>query len=212
MAKIYTRTGDAGTTSVGFGERVPKDDPRVEAYGTLDEANALLGLLRARLQAEAAARGGAAAGGFLAEAARALETIQNDLFNVGFDWAWNRGEPAIRDEHVERLEGWIDAWDPSPLREFVLPGGSEPAAWAHLARTLVRRAERRAVGLQRSTPLNPASLRYVNRLSDLLFVLARRLNAELGVAETEIRRYVPRARRPSARRGGSAGVPGGGRE
>lgn len=183
MVKIYTRTGDRGTTSVTRGERVLKDDVRIEAYGTLDEANAAIGLLRARLQT--------AAGPFFGQAADILLTVQNDLFNVGFDWVWNQGAPSIEAARVEQLEQWIDQWyDGVPLvDDFVLPGGSELAGLAHVARTLVRRAERRAITLSRQKELNPESLRYVNRLSDLLFALARRLNAELGVPEAVITRY-----------------------
>jgi cob(I)alamin adenosyltransferase len=188
VAKIYTRTGDRGETSVTHGRRVPKDDERVEAYGTLDEANAVLGWLRARLEAAA---GGHPGSSWFLETAEAVGRVQNDLFHVGFDWVWNEGEPTITAAHVEQLEQEIDAWYAAipPADDFVLPGGSELAALAHVARTTVRRAERRGVALNRKTPLNPESLRYVNRLSDWLFALARRANVELGRADTVITRH-----------------------
>ncbi|MCL8208879.1 MAG: cob(I)yrinic acid a,c-diamide adenosyltransferase [Actinomycetia bacterium] len=195
MAKIYTRTGDQGLTSITHGRRVPKDDVRVEAYGALDEANAVLGWLRARLEAA-----GDPAVGWFAEAARAVERVQNDLFNVGFDWVWNQGEPSITAAHVEQLERDIDAWYAAipAVDDFVLPGGSEIAALAHVARTTVRRAERRGVRLNREAALNPESLRYVNRLSDWLFALARRANVEVGRAETIVTRHA--RRKPPNRR------------
>ncbi|MDA8195469.1 MAG: cob(I)yrinic acid a,c-diamide adenosyltransferase [Thermaerobacter sp.] len=183
MPKIYTRTGDKGLTSVTRGERAPKDDIRVEAYGTLDEANATMGLLAARLRQ--------LPGPFFAEAADRVQEAQNDLFNVGFDWVRNQDPPSIAAQQVEKLEQWIDQWYAAVVLvdDFVLPGGSEPAAWAQVARTLVRRAERRAIRLHRDRPLNPESLRYINRLSDMLFALARRINAELGAREATITRY-----------------------
>ncbi len=183
MPKIYTRTGDKGLTSVTKGERAPKDDVRVEAYGTLDEANAQIGFLVAQLRRQP--------GNFFEQAANRLEEAQNDLFNVGFDWVWNQGEPSIEAVHVEKLEGWIDDWYSAValVDDFVLPGGSELASVAQIARTLVRRAERRAIRLNRERPVNPESLRYVNRLSDALFAVARRINTELQTPETTIRRY-----------------------
>lgn len=197
MAKIYTRTGDGGQTSVTHGRRVPKDDVRVEAYGALDEANAVLGWLRARLEEAAGAH---PASPWFAETAAAVGRVQNDLFNVGFDWVWNQGEPSITTAHVEQLEREIDAWYAAipPADDFILPGGSELAALAHVARTTVRRAERRGVSLNRETPLNPESLRYVNRVSDWLFALGRRANVELGRTETVITRHA--RRKPPNRR------------
>lgn len=172
MPKIYTKTGDAGETGLFGGGRVPKDDPRVEAYGTLDEANSALGLLAADLDAEL----------------RDLVCgVQRVLFDIGAELA--SPQPgrvaAVPAEAVAALETRIDGWEAelAPLRQFILPGGSTPAAICHLARALVRRAERRAVTLARSAPVNPEVLKYLNRLSDWLFVLARVLNHRRGVAD-----------------------------
>ena len=179
LTRIYTRGGDAGETSLGRGERVAKHDPRVEAYGTIDEANSVIGLVR-----NAIAR--ALLGGErLAEADAMLARIQNDLFDVGADLCTpegesRRGEQALRivASQVERLEREIDAMNAElqPLTSFILPGGGEASAWLHLARTVVRRAERRMTQLAAEQPINPEAVKYVNRLSDHLFVLARRLN------------------------------------
>ncbi|MCL6554266.1 MAG: cob(I)yrinic acid a,c-diamide adenosyltransferase [Firmicutes bacterium] len=186
MPRIYTRTGDAGDTGLLGGGRVPKDDPRVEAYGTVDEANSALGLLAAHLD------------GDVADAVRAM---QRALFAIGAELATPRPlapgaapdaapglapgaapGPAVGPDHVAALEALIDAWDAElpPLRQFVLPGGSPAAAACHLARAVVRRAERRVVTLARTAPVNPEILRYLNRLSDALFVLARWLNHREG--------------------------------
>ena len=179
LTRIYTRGGDAGETSLGRGERVAKHDPRVEAYGTVDEANSVIGLARNAI-------GRALLGGErFAEADAMLARIQNDLFDVGADLCTpqgesKRGEPALRivAAQVERLEREIDAMNEAlqPLKSFILPGGSEASAWLHLARTVVRRAERRMTRLAAEQPINPEAIKYVNRLSDHLFVLARRLN------------------------------------
>jgi len=179
LTRIYTRGGDAGETSLGRGERVAKHDPRVEAYGTIDEANSVIGLVR-----NAIAR--ALLGGErLAEADAMLARIQNDLFDVGADLCTpegesKRGEQALRivASQVERLEREIDAMNAElqPLTSFILPGGGEASAWLHLARTVVRRAERRMTRLAAGQPINPEAVKYVNRLSDHLFVLARQLN------------------------------------
>ena len=165
---ITTRGGDAGDTSLGDGSRVRKDTLRVEAYGTVDELNACIGLLRLHL-------GGAAD----AMAAR----IQNDLFDLGADLCVpGTGEDRLRvsDAQSLRLEQELQAMNASiaPLRSFVLPGGSAGAAHAHLARTVARRAERLVVALAAEEAVNPAALRYLNRLSDHLFVLARHLNRD----------------------------------
>jgi cob(I)alamin adenosyltransferase len=179
LTRIYTRGGDAGQTSLGRGERVAKHDPRVEAYGTTDEANSVIGLAR-----NAVARS-ASGDSRMAEADAMLGRIQNDLFDLGADLCTpegqaKRGEGALRivASQVERLEREIDAMnaDLAPLKSFILPGGSEAAAWLHLARTVARRAERRMTRLAAEETINPEAIKYINRLSDHLFVLARRLN------------------------------------
>lgn len=180
--KIYTRSGDAGDTGLFGGERVAKDDLRVAAYGTVDEANAALGLARAAL-----ARAGQAARALDAE----LAALQSALFDLGADLATPleaRARQAVRSvtaEDVEALERRIDAFDEElePLTSFVLPGGAEPAAALHLARAVVRRAERDTVALARAVAINPEALRYLNRLSDLLFTLARVVNAREKVGD-----------------------------
>jgi cob(I)alamin adenosyltransferase len=169
LNRIYTKTGDKGETALGDGTRRPKHDLRIQAYGTVDETNAAIGLARLHT------RDG------LDEM---LGRIQNDLFDLGADLSTppdgRRGESRLRiaDSQVERLEREIDAMNAelSPLNSFILPGGSEAAAWLHLARTVARRAERRMTQLARKQTVNPEAIRYINRLSDHLFVLARRLN------------------------------------
>ena len=177
--KIYTRTGDAGETGLFDGTRVSKADPRVDAYGAIDETNAWLGLARAS--------------GLDAELAGMLETIQRDLFAVGArlaDPAQRIAErvtkAAVRPEAIAQMEGWIDTLerDLPPLRRFILAGGSPAGAALHLARTVCRRAERRIVSLG-ADAVEPELLAYVNRLSDFLFVLARAANRRAGAAETE---------------------------
>ncbi|KPQ07711.1 MAG: cob(I)alamin adenosyltransferase [Rhodobacteraceae bacterium HLUCCA12] len=178
LNKIYTRTGDKGETALGDGARVPKDSPRVEAYGTVDETNATVGL--ARLHAEG-------------DMAEALARIQNDLFDLGADLCrpdMERDREAaytplrMSDAQVDRLEAEIDAMnaDLAPLRSFILPGGSALAAHLHLCRTVSRRAERLAVDLARHETVNDAALRYLNRLSDWFFVAGRVAN-ENGAAD-----------------------------
>jgi cob(I)alamin adenosyltransferase len=173
LSRIYTKTGDTGDTALGDGSRVAKDHPRVRTYGSVDELNADLGLLVA-LQAD------------LPEA-DLLRGIQNDLFDVGADLCvpQQEGEPEgqklrIRAEQVERLERAIDRLNAKlqPLTSFILPGGSPAAAWCHLARTVCRRAERAVVTLARQERINPQVIVYLNRLSDLLFVLARVYNEQ----------------------------------
>jgi cob(I)alamin adenosyltransferase len=174
LSKIYTRTGDDGTTALASGQRVAKYDLRVEAYGTVDETNAAIGL--ARLYTREG----------LPELDAVLARIQNDLFDLGADLAHPdeakdaRGRLAVTDAQVERLEGEIDTLnrDLQPLRSFVLPGGSPAASFLHLARTMSRRAERLMVALasRPNEPIGPPALRYVNRLSDFLFVAARYAN------------------------------------
>jgi len=173
LDRIYTRGGDAGETSLGSGARVPKDSPRIEAYGDVDELNAVLGLAIAR--------------GVPHEAW--LSQIQNDLFDVGADLAVPEGGERERlrvtADQVGRLEGWCDEANEGlePLRSFVLPGGTKSAALLHVARTVCRRAERRAVTLAAAEDVNPDALAYLNRLSDLLFILARAANAADGAGE-----------------------------
>ncbi len=160
LSKIYTRTGDEGTTGLGDGERVAKDDPRVEAYGTVDELNSSLGIV---LACE-----------LPATIERCLTAVQHDLFDLGGELCMP-GYEAIRDEQVAALEEVLDALnaDLPPLKEFILPGGGRAAAACHLARTICRRAERRVWTLARDAEINGAIPRYLNRLSDLLFVTAR---------------------------------------
>ncbi len=180
--KIYTGTGDAGETGLYGGQRVSKDDLRVEAYGTVDEANALLGVAAVHLNDPAL---------------RELVTrLQNELFVLGSDLATPLAReeaggksivPRIEAVHGTALEGLIDTFEAelSPLRQFILPGGSPGSAALHVARAVVRRAERRTVALSRASPndINPEVLRYLNRLADLLFVLARVTNHREGVPD-----------------------------
>jgi cob(I)alamin adenosyltransferase len=168
LTRIYTKGGDKGTTSLGSGKRVPKHDPRVAAYGTVDEANAAIGIARLH------------AGGEIAEM---LARIQNDLFDLGADLCRPEIEGddtglRVVEAQVERLEGEIDAMNAKlqPLNSFVLPGGTAAAAYLHQARTIVRRAEREMTALAEREPVNPAAIRYANRLSDHLFVAARAAN------------------------------------
>jgi len=169
LTRIYTRGGDNGETSLGDGRRVPKHSLRVEAFGTVDEANAAIGL--ARLQVDG-------------EADQMLARIQNDLFDLGADLctpeAGRRAAGALRivAAQVARLETEIDAMNAAlkPLDSFILPGGTEAAARLHLARTVTRRAERLVFALAEAEKVNPEAVKYLNRLSDHLFVLGRRLN------------------------------------
>ena len=170
LSKIYTRTGDDGTTGLGDGTRVAKDSARVAAYGTVDEANSAIGVLLAAA---------------LPETIRdQLVSIQHQLFDLGGELCIP-GHAAIDDADVERLEQWLDAHnaDLPPLKDFILPGGGEAAARCHLARTIVRRAERETVTLARHDAVRPQAIRYLNRLSDLLFVLARVLARAEGQGE-----------------------------
>ena len=178
--KIYTRTGDDGSTGLLGPGRVLKSVPRVEAYGSVDELNAVLGVARALDTA-----------GWLATE---LATIQAQLFQVGAELATT--EPSalatlvrLGEADVARIETWIDRRDQElpPLKSFILPGGSPLAAQLHVARGVCRRAERRVVALRQQEPVEPLLIRYLNRLADLLFVLARWSNARAGVPETEWR-------------------------
>jgi cob(I)alamin adenosyltransferase len=175
LDRIYTRGGDKGMTSLGNGERVPKHDLRVEAYGAVDEANAAIGIVRQYTAGT--------------DLDAMLSRIQNDLFDLGADLCTPEQEeddprrrPALRvaQVQVDRLEAEIDALNArlSPLTSFILPGGSAAAAYLHLARTIVRRAERLVTALQDAERINPAALSYINRLSDHLFVAARHANQD----------------------------------
>ncbi len=161
LSKIYTRTGDDGTTGLGDGTRVAKDDPRVEAYGTVDEANSAIGVVLAFDAVPAAVR-------------ECLTDVQHDLFELGGELCIP-GHSAVREDFIRRLEHQLDGLnaDLPSLKEFILPGGSPAAAACHLARTIVRRAERRVYALSATETVRPEALRYLNRLSDLLFVVAR---------------------------------------
>lgn len=169
--RIYTRAGDRGDTGLIGGTRVPKDDPRVEAYGAVDELNSHLGAVIAGLDDP--------------ETATLLGTIQHQLFDLGAELATpapHEGIPGSTPGRVEALERAIDRVQQTlpPLREFILPGGTPGAAALHVARAVARRAERRVVTLARSEQVNPEIVRYLNRLSDLLFVLARAANHRAG--------------------------------
>ncbi len=174
LTRIYTKGGDKGTTSLGTGKRVPKHDLRVSAYGAVDEANAFIGV--ARLQT----RGSDAQ---LGDADSMLARIQNDLFDLGADLCApesgdNDARLRVSDAQVERLEREIDRMNAelAPLNSFVLPGGSAASAHLHVARTVARRAERAITRLAAEDSVTPAAIRYINRLSDHLFVLSRWLN------------------------------------
>jgi cob(I)alamin adenosyltransferase len=173
LSKIYTRTGDDGTTALGSGRRVAKFDLRVECYGTLDETNATIGLARLHTRSDQALDA-------------MLARIQNDLFDLGAELCYPdeskdaRGRLSVSDAQVERLESEIDTLNRElqPLRSFVLPGGTPAASFLHLARTISRRAERLMVALaaRPNEPVGGSALRYINRLSDFLFVAARYAN------------------------------------
>jgi cob(I)alamin adenosyltransferase len=170
LSRIYTKTGDSGQTGLGDGQRVSKDHPRVAAYGDVDELNAVMGLLHAHMT-DGPERD-------------LIRLIQNDLFDVGADLcvplvAGETGGLRILPTQYERLEKAIDLYNDrlTPLKSFILPGGSIASAWLHLARTVCRRAERSIVTMLATEAINPAALIYLNRLSDLLFVLGRIANA-----------------------------------
>jgi cob(I)alamin adenosyltransferase len=161
LSKIYTRTGDDGTTGLGDGRRVPKDDPRVEAYGSVDECNSAIGVVLA-------------VAGLPADIRDVLTTVQHELFDLGGELCIP-GHRAIQAAQITRLEQTLDAFNEHlpPLKEFILPGGGPAAAACHLARTICRRAERRCWSLARTQTVATEPLQYLNRLSDLLFVIAR---------------------------------------
>ena len=180
--KLYTRSGDDGTTGLFGGGRVGKDHPRVEAYGTVDELNACLGVAAAASDGETA---------FAARLRDMLPTIQSQLFDIGADLATPADSPhadkvaRVAETAVAQLEGWIDEVDGEnePMQTFVLPGGTELAARLHLARTVCRRAERRLRPLDHAETINPQIGHYLNRLGDLLFALARGANRDAGVPD-----------------------------
>ena len=199
LNRIYTKTGDAGTTALGSGERRPKNDLRIETYGTVDEANSAIGVARLATAAHPA----------LEELDAMLLHVQNDMFDLGADLCTpDRGEPLgyeplrIVEAQVERLEGDIDKLNATlkPLRSFVLPAGTPAAAALHVARTVTRRAERLLVGLNAmpEEPVGAPTLKYLNRLSDFLFVAARYANDQVGEGDVL---WVP-----GKYRGGNAGV------
>lgn len=161
LSKIYTRTGDAGHTGLGDGSRTAKDNPRVEAFGSVDELNGHIGLLIAQAAVPAAIRA-------------TLTAIQHELFDLGGELCIP-GHQAIGEAHIARLEQALDALnsDLPALQEFILPGGNVAAATAHVARAVCRRAERRVVSLARAERVHAPAIAYLNRLSDLLFVIAR---------------------------------------
>jgi cob(I)alamin adenosyltransferase len=170
LSRIVTRTGDGGTTGLGDGSRVGKDSRRIEAIGAVDELNSTLGVVLAETLPP--------------DVQRLVTDIQHDLFDLGGELSIP-GHSAITPAHVERLEAAVERYnaDLAPLKEFILPGGTRPAALAHVARTVCRRAERALVALGAAETLSPSSRIYLNRLSDLLFVLARALNRSGGAPD-----------------------------
>ncbi len=191
MTKIYTKTGDRGETGLLGGVRVPKTDPRIETYGTLDELNASLGMVIALLETEE--RKNARTENSLSIRSSVppfIRQIQADLFSIGAYLATpaelRSDDSPVTGDRVKELEGQIDAWQATlpPLTNFILPGGSVAGAALHVARTVNRRAERRLVALATTETLPNTLLTYVNRLSDFLFVAARIVNHERGVSET----------------------------
>lgn len=183
-SNVYTRTGDKGTTSLVGGERITKNDVRLDAYGTIDELSSWIGTV-------------AASDACPAEIIPFLHRIQNRLFDLGAYLATAPREgfqpqlPSINQDEIEAMEHEIDRMDGKipPLHAFILPGGTQTAAFAHVARTVCRRAERRMLDLNAAAPLFPSALEYINRLSDYLFVAAKYINAEAGVPETTWEQY-----------------------
>ncbi len=173
ITRVYTRTGDKGTTGLVDGSRVSKADIRVDAYGDVDELNSLLGLVRVNLADQ--------------ELDGVLAIIQNDLFTLGADLASpiSINVPRVQQLAIDTLENWADLYleNLPALKEFILPGGCESGALMHIARTVSRRAERRVVALGEIQEINPLIIAYLNRLSDLFFVLAREINRRKGVGE-----------------------------
>ena len=172
--RLYTRQGDDGHTALVGGTRVPKNDPRVCAYGEVDECNAVIGVVIAQCSVE--------------ETSALLQQVQSDLFMLGAELATPEDQAAglgISDAHIAQLERWIDAIsrETPALKNFVLPGGTEVAAALHAARTVCRRAERAAVALASQQSIRPAVIVFLNRLSDLLFALARQANHQAGLTD-----------------------------
>jgi len=167
LSKIYTRTGDDGTTGLGDGVRVDKDDPRIEAFGTVDELNSYIGVILAYKLPVAVAH--------------CLQDVQHDLFDLGGELSLP-DYVSISQSYVDRLEQQLDQFNANlpPLKEFILPAGGLAASHTHVARTICRRAERRVYSLHKLTPVNKHILHYLNRLSDLLFVIARVCAREHG--------------------------------
>lgn len=170
LTKIYTRTGDDGTTGLGDGARVAKDCMRIEALGAVDELNSVLGMLLTERLPSAITE--------------ALTRIQHALFDLGGELSVP-GHRIVQERRIEEMEALLDLWNDelAPLKDFILPGGTRPAAICHLARSVCRRAERRVYTLFHQETVSPVALRYLNRLSDLLFVLARTLNKTDGVGD-----------------------------
>ena len=175
IMKIYTKTGDDGSTGLFGGPRVAKDDLRIESYGTVDELNSLIGIVHSKTSCE--------------QIEQILNEIRRDLFSVGATLASpdpeKMGTQLITQENISAIEKSIDQLETKlpPLTSFILPGGSETAAFLHQARTVCRRAERRVVTLAGSVPISDSLIKYLNRLSDLLFVLARFANHEAGIPD-----------------------------
>ncbi|HYR34654.1 MAG TPA: cob(I)yrinic acid a,c-diamide adenosyltransferase [Burkholderiales bacterium] len=174
LSKITTRTGDRGDTGLGDGSRVSKDSPRVRALGDLDELNSAIGLVLAEDPPK--------------DVSEALSDVQHDLFDLGGEISIP-GHALLADAQVARLEATIEAWNAKlpPLKEFILPGGTRAAAAAHLARTICRRAERAVVALGEKEKVGEPARRYLNRLSDLLFIAGRRLNRHAGRTDVQWR-------------------------
>jgi len=171
LSKIYTRTGDDGTTGLGTGDRVRKDSARVEAYGSVDELNSAIGMIISDASLDG-------------NIANCLTRIQHELFDMGGELCIP-GTTVIESKSVDALESTLDRFnaDLPPLKDFVLPGGTPAAAICHLARSICRRAERRVLSLSKDEDVNEQTLKYLNRLSDLLFVLARVINRNAGQDE-----------------------------
>jgi len=170
LTRIYTRTGDDGTTGLADGSRIPKNAPRIEAMGAVDELNSVIGMLLAEELPE--------------EIRKLLGDVQNDLFDLGGELSLP-ARSILSEAHVARLESLLESFNAGlpPLKEFILPGGSRAAGVAHVARAVCRRAERRVVALSTKKNESSCALQYLNRLSDLLFVLSRVLNRHAGTAE-----------------------------
>lgn len=171
LSKIVTRTGDDGTTGLGAGSRAAKDSPRIEAIGAVDELNSQIGVLLAE--------------GLPAEIRACLIEVQHELFDLGGELAMP-GRNVLPEAATDRLEQVLEALngDLPPLKEFILPGGCRAAALCHVTRAVCRRAERRVVALGHAETVSPAAVKYLNRLSDLLFVMSREINRSQGHAET----------------------------